>query len=134
FQGHFFCRPQNVSSKPLPSNRLATIHLLGLLNKPDIKIEEVESAISQDLSLSYKLLRYINSAMCGLSQQVESVRHAAVMVGLERMRCWANLILLSGFVDTPTEVLITGAMRARMCERLATTLRLPHPERHFLVG
>jgi EAL and modified HD-GYP domain-containing signal transduction protein len=134
FQGYFFCRPQNMTGRPLPVNRLAAIRLLTQLNKPDLRIDELEDTISQNVSLSYKLLRYINSAMCGLERRVESIRHATVLVGLEKMRIWASLIVLSGFEETPREVLVTGVMRARMCEQIATSLHLPHPERHFLVG
>ena len=134
FQGYFFCRPQNVSGQKLPVNRLAMIRLITQLNDPDIKIPELESAISQNVSLSYKLLRYINSAMCGLDRQVESIRHATVLLGLEKIRIWASLIVFSSFEETPRDVIVTGAIRARMCELLATALRLPRPERHFLVG
>jgi len=134
FQGYFFCRPQNVSAKPMPANRLAMIQLLTQLNKPDIKIEELEKTISHDLALSYKLLRYINSAICSLDRNVESIRHAIVLAGTEKMRVWASLIVFSGFQDTPREVIVTGAIRARMCEVLATKLGLPNPERFFLVG
>jgi EAL and modified HD-GYP domain-containing signal transduction protein len=134
FQGYFFCRPQNVSSKAMPPNRMAMIKLLTLLNKPDTQIEELEKAISQDLALTYKLLRYINSAMCNLSRNVESIRHAIVLAGLDKMRTWASVIVFSGFEDTPRDVIVTGAIRARMCESLATKLGLPNPERYFLVG
>jgi len=134
FQGYFFCRPQNVSAKPMPANRLAMIQLLTQLNKPDTQIEELEKTISKDLALTYKLLRYINSAICSLDRNVESIRHAIVLAGLEKMRIWASLIVFSGFQDTPRDVIVTGAIRARMCEVLATKLGLPNPERYFLVG
>ena len=133
FQGYFFCRPHNVSVKQLPANRLPTLRLLSLLNKTNIKIQELEAVISQDVSLSYKLLRYINSAMCGLNRQVDSIRHATVLVGFEKMQIWASLLLLSGF-ETSKEVILTGIVRARMCELLATASNLPHPERFFLAG
>jgi len=123
-----------VSGRQLPVNRLAAIRLLTQLNKPDIRMQELEVAISQNVALSYKLLRYINSAMCGLGREVESIRHATVLVGLEKMRIWASLMVFSSFDDTPRDVLVTGAMRARMCEQLAMALHLPHPERFFLVG
>jgi c-di-GMP phosphodiesterase len=134
FQGYFFCRPQNVSGKPVPANRLAMMHLLAQLNKSDIRIEELERTISQDLSLSYKLLRYINSAMCGLTRHVDSIRHATVLVGLDKMRVWASLLVFSGFSEASQDVLVIGAVRARMCELLASALQLMHPERFFLVG
>ena len=134
FQGYLFCRPQLVSAGRLPVNRLATLRLITKLNNPEIKMRELEDTLSQDLSLSYKLLRYTNSAVCGLNHEVESIRHAAVMVGLERMRIWASLILFSGMEDKPRDVIVTGAIRARMCEKLAESLKINHPERFFLVG
>jgi len=133
FQGYFFCRPHNVTVKQLPANRLPTMRLLSLLNKGNIKIQELEAAVSQDVSLSYKLLRYINSAMCGLNRQVESIRHATVLVGFDKMQIWASLMLLSGF-ETSKEVIATGIVRARMCELLATAQSMPRPERFFLAG
>jgi EAL and modified HD-GYP domain-containing signal transduction protein len=134
FQGYFFCRPELVSSQRLPVNRLATIRLITKLNNPNIEFREVEEVLSQDVSLSYKLLRYTNSAVCGLQREVESIRHAAVIVGLERMRIWASLILFSGIEDKPHDLIVTGAVRARMCEKLAEALKIPHPERCFLIG
>jgi c-di-GMP phosphodiesterase len=134
FQGYFFCRPQNMAGRALPVNRMAAVRLLTQINNPDIQIYELEDAISQSVSLSYKLLRYINSAICGFDREVESIRHATVLVGLEKMRIWASLMVFSGFEDTPRDVLVTGALRARMCEQLAEASRLPHPERCFLVG
>jgi EAL and modified HD-GYP domain-containing signal transduction protein len=134
FQGYFFCRPQNMTGRPLPPNRLATMHLLAQLNRADIKLDDLEHAVSQDLSLSYKLLRYINSAMCSLDREVESIRHATVLVGLEKMRIWASLLVFSGFGDSSHDVVVTGAVRARMCELIAVRLCAPHPERYFLAG
>jgi c-di-GMP phosphodiesterase len=134
FQGYFFCKPQNIKRQQLPVNRVAAIHLLTQLNKPDVRMAELEEAIGQNVSLSYKLLRYINSAMCGLQRQVESIRHATVLVGLERMRTWASLIVFSSFDDAPKDVLVTGAVRARMCEQIANLRCFAQPERFFLVG
>jgi EAL and modified HD-GYP domain-containing signal transduction protein len=134
FQGYFFCRPQNIGGKQLPANRVATMRLLSQLNNADVRIDELVQTISHDVSLSFRLLRYINSAMCGISRTVESIRHATVLVGLDRMRMWASLIVFSGFDDTSRDVVVAGAIRARMCELIATALRFPQPEQYFLVG
>jgi len=134
FQGYFFCRPELVAARRLPVNRLAAIRLITKLNNPDLQVRELEDAIGQDLSLSYKLLRYTNSVVCGLQREVESIRHAAMMVGFERLRIWASLILFSGMEDKPRDVIVSGAIRARMGEKLAESLKISHPERFFLVG
>ena len=50
------------------------------------------------------------------------------------MRIWASLILFSGLEDKPRDVIVTGAARARMCEKLAEALKMDRPDRFFLVG
>jgi EAL and modified HD-GYP domain-containing signal transduction protein len=134
FQGYFFCKPENVPAKPLPASRLAGIRLLAQLNKPEVGVQEVERLISQDVTLTYKLIRYINSALCSLERHVESVRHAIVLVGLRKIRVWASLMVFSGFGDRTSEAIITGVQRGRMCELLAEDLHFAQPETSFLVG
>jgi EAL and modified HD-GYP domain-containing signal transduction protein len=108
--------------------------LIIKLNNPDTDVREIEQAISHDVSLSYKLLRYINSAMCALRHHVSSIGHAVRLLGPERIRTWASLILFSGFSDQLREVVFTGVVRARMSEGLAKRQSVSKPERHFLVG
>src|SRR5438093_1215597 len=134
FQGYFFCRPQLMEGRRVPVSRLATIRLITKLNNPDVEVGELELAISQDVSLSYKLLRFINSAIFSLQRTVTSIRHAITLLGQEHIRQWASLILFSTFEEKSRETLVTGAIRARMCEHLGKALGLPDPERLFLVG
>jgi EAL and modified HD-GYP domain-containing signal transduction protein len=134
FQGYFFCKPQLVEGKQIPVNRLSTLRMLATLNDPQTNIREVENAIIRDVRLSYKLLRYANSAMCGLQRPVDSIRHAIVLVGLEKIRIWASLLLLYGFDDKASDIMVTGAMRARMCEQLAKAQGISNSNSLFLVG
>jgi len=134
FQGYFFCRPQLVQSTRIPVNRMAAVTLISKLNQPDITLPELETSICCDLSLSYKLLRYVNSAGYGVSKSIDSIRHAAILVGLEKLKMWASLVLFSGLGEKPRDLIITGVVRARMCEELADVLRLPHKSHFFLVG
>ena len=62
FQGYFLSRPRIIKSKSLPSNKLAVLNLLSVLQNPDSDIEDLEEAISFDVSMSYKILKLINSA------------------------------------------------------------------------
>src|SRR5947207_2967260 len=61
FQGYFFCKPQIMSARRISVNRLSALRMIAALNDPQIKIRDVEKAISQDARLTYKLLRYANS-------------------------------------------------------------------------
>jgi len=133
FQGQFFCEPLLVAGKPVSVSRPA-LKMIGTLNDPQIKINEVEKAISRDARLTYKLLRYANSAMFGLQRPVESIKFAIELIGLEKIRIWASLLLLYGFADKPRAIITTGAIRARMCEQLAKAQGSPNSDKHFLVG
>ncbi len=134
FQGYFFCRPQLMEGRRVPASRLATIRLITKLNNPDVELKDLEQAIGQDVSLSYKLLRFINSAIFCLDRTVNSLRHAITLLGHENIRRWASLILFCSFEEKSREIMVTGAVRGRMCEHLGKALGLPNPERLFLTG
>ena len=121
FQGYFFCKPNLISGRRAPANRLTLLRLLARLQDPTIQTSELESIAVQDLTLSYKLLRYINSAFTSFSKRVESVRHAINLVGQRMIGTWASLILLTAVDDKPRELMITALVRAKMCELLAAT-------------
>jgi EAL and modified HD-GYP domain-containing signal transduction protein len=134
FQGYFFCKPHIVSGTKIPTSRLSIFRLLSKLRDPDVSTKELESIVSEDLSLSYKLLRYINSAYLGLKRQVESVPHAVRMVGTDHIRLLATLIMLTSMNDKPRELLVVSLIRAKMCELLAAKLKLDNKEQFFTVG
>ena len=114
FQGLFFCSPNRRPSRKVPLNRLAAVRVLAELQDPEISINQLAVTISHDLSLSYKLLRYTNSAYIGLSRQVESISHAAKMIGIERIRVWASLLMVAKMKDKPRELMTTAIVRAAM--------------------
>lgn len=135
FQGYFFCRPETIRSTRLPLSRLMTMRLIARLNDPSLTVSQLEEAIRQDLSLSYKLLRYVSSAACAIRGQVQSIRHAAVLIGIDRLRIWAALILFSGIEEKARELNMTAVVRARMCENLAGSMKHSESADRFpLVG
>lgn len=135
FQGYFFCRPQMVRGRSLPASRLAVLTLLARLEDPEVSLEELERLIVQDVTLSYRLLRYINCATFALRREIESIREAIVLLGSRSIRNWASLIVMSR-IDTPKppELLKTALVRARTCELLAERLGRCDPSQAFTVG
>lgn len=119
FQGYFFCKPQVVEGVKLSSNRMSIVLLLAKLQDPDIQIKELEELVKNDLSLSLKLLRYVNSAAVGLPRAVDSIAQAVGMVGTERMRQWASLLVLANTEGKPTELMRVALIRGRMCQELS---------------
>lgn len=134
FQGYFLSRPEVVSGKRLPQNKLSIIQLLARLQDPAVKINEVERVVTQDVALSYKLLRCINSAFFSLPREVDSIRHALVILGLGPLRRWIALLALAGGDDQPTDVVHTVMLRARMCELLGTAAGEKDTSSCFTVG
>jgi len=134
FQGYFFCRPDLFSKVAIPVNRVQLFRLLAELNKPDITPSHLAKTIGEDLSLSYKLLRYINSAFLSLPHQIESIGHAVQMVGLHHIRMLASLVLLSTIDEKPKELITVSLIRAKMCELLAVRFKYEPGESFFTVG
>jgi EAL and modified HD-GYP domain-containing signal transduction protein len=121
FQGNFLSRPAS-RQKEIPVNRLAMMRLLSKLQDPDAEIPEIEKLAAQDVSLSYKLLRYANSAAVSLPRSVTSVGHAVRLVGLNTMRSWSSALLLSAVDSKPRELMTVALIRARMCELLGQSI------------
>lgn len=134
FQGYFVCQPQMLSNKPISADRLGTMQLLARLRDSRIEIAELEKLLMRDPALCVKLLRYINSSHCGLRNRVDSIRHAATLVGLRKIRIWAGLLMFGSFNDKPRELIRAANIRARMCERLAEYLLDKNTDRCFTVG
>lgn len=134
FRGACFNQPKLTSPPRLRINRLSTLQLALKLQEPDLSTAELEKIVSQDLAISYKLLQYVNSAALSVSKNIESIRHAVQMVGTERIRAWASLLLLSKLDDKPAELMITAFVRAKMAERLAVAQGATNPDSYYMVG
>lgn len=117
FEGYFFCTPKKTAGR-VPASRSAAIQTLAALQDPNVRLEDLEKIIRLDVSLSYRLLHFINSASVGLAHEVSSIKHAVNLAGMERIRRLAS-VLLFGSVDKPRALVVTAAARARMCELLA---------------
>ena len=135
FQGYFFCCPEMLSQKSIPSNKLVVLNIINKLHNPDISPDDLEDILVQDITLSYKLLRYINSAAFALRREVDSIKEAIILLGIDNLKNWISLIMMSKIVDEkPTELIVIGMIRGKMCELLAEKY---HPEiKHqmFIVG
>lgn len=120
FQGYFFSKPQIVTSKVIPGYKLHYLNLLQEIQQTDIDFKNIENIIKRDVSMSYKLLRYINSAFFGLMIKIKSIRHALTLLGQMEIKKWTSLITLAGMgSDKPVELVVQSIIRAKFCEALA---------------
>ncbi len=136
FQGYFFGRPETLSSHEIPAYKHSYFHLLQAIHRPQPDVGELEQIIRHETALSYKLLRYLNSAAFAFRMEIRSIRHALAMLGLNEVRKWVSVLALAGVAkDRPSELVITSMVRARFAELLAPEAGLADraPE-FFLLG
>jgi len=136
FQGYFFCKPEIVSQREIRSSGINYMRLVREINQPSLDFDKLEQVVRQELSLSLKLLRYLNSCIFGFSNCVTSIKQALVLLGIERFRQWANFVAFGSACEaTPSELLPTCLARARFCELVAPHAGLAGRDADaFLVG
>ncbi len=120
FQGFFFCKPEMISRNEIPGFKLNYLRLLEQISHPDLDFDQLQRIVGQDVSLTVKLLRLLNSAAFGFQHEVKSVKQALVLLGELQVKRWATLLALVDIAqDKPPELVITCLIRARLCELLA---------------
>lgn len=135
FQGYYFCRPVTFSGKALPSNQLTQMRLVAALNQPAVSLIAIEDLLKHDASLSYRVLRSVNSAGFGLRREVKSIREALLLLGLDQVRKWSSIWALAGLNKGPSELVTMTVIRARCCELLGQALDRPdNGSGSFLLG
>ena len=132
-QGYFLCKPRVYISRDLSANKLAILQLLALIHNLETPIQELEQQITRDVSLSYKLLKLVNSPFFGVAQEVESIQRAIVLLGRDEIRKWISLLALGGMSDEPIALVEIAVLRAKICELLAERAGLPK-DSYFTVG
>jgi EAL and modified HD-GYP domain-containing signal transduction protein len=121
FQGYFFCKPEILSGKDIAPNKLTLLQIIGEINRRECNLERLSAIINRDVSMTYKLLRYINSAFFRRRQEIQSIRHAVVMLGEKEIKKFVSVVATAALaLDKPSELIRSSIIRARMCELLGT--------------
>ena len=135
FQGYWFAKPSVVKAQTIRPSQATIIQLINLVRQ-QASTDEIETLLKRDPTLSFNLLRFINSAGFGLSVEITSFRHAVMILGLKKLFRWAALLLTtSRNTGTPPAVGQTAVVRGRLMELLSAEL-LPRDESDnaFVVG
>lgn len=134
FQGYFFSKPEVIGTTSMKSAKINLLQVLAEIGREDFEPRTLEQLFSRDVALSYKLLRYINSAYFSTSTKVTSIRHAIVVMGRKELRHFTSLVLLGDLASAkPLELTRTALVRAKHCELIAEQLG-EEPAELFLLG
>ncbi|MGA8143360.1 MAG: EAL domain-containing protein [Candidatus Acidiferrales bacterium] len=120
FQGYFFSRPEMLTRHDIPSNKLNYLLVLQAVNRQEMNVFEVSERIKAEASLSYRLLRYLNSPAFPLIAPVHSIPHALSLLGERGARRWVSLVAIACMGDQkPAELIMLPLIRAHFCQALA---------------
>ncbi len=135
FQGFWFSKPQAVAGKTLQPSQAVTIQLINAV-RAQATTSQIEEVLKRDATLSFNLLRYINSSGFGLRTEITSFRHAVMVLGLDKLFRWAALLLtLPGAGKSPPAVGNTAIVRGRLMELLADEVLPPEArDNAFVTG
>jgi len=134
FQGYFFCKPDIVQGKTMPESKINILRALQKVLTANI-VAEINDVIKQDVSLSYRLLKYINSAAFGMQREIESIEQALVLLGLSNARRWLSLLSLASLGEgKPLELMRTALYRGHLLESIANGLQEEATGDDFLLG
>jgi EAL and modified HD-GYP domain-containing signal transduction protein len=136
FQGYFFARPEIVKQKKLPTSKLPLIELIAASSAAEFDLEKVSNIIERDVSLSYKLLRFINNPLVNKSNEISNLRHALNYMGQIEVKKFIALLALANLGDNkPVELLHLSLIRAKFCDLVGQARSLSNnPPTGFLVG
>ncbi len=118
FQGYFFSRPQLIRRKQIKPSFLTVVQLCKEIANQDINYDELERLISLDVTLSYKLLTFVNASYL-IRSEIKSFKQALVYLGEERLRKFISLVAITSTQDDkPDSLYSLSIQRARFCELL----------------
>ncbi|MDX8381563.1 MAG: EAL domain-containing protein [Ghiorsea sp.] len=133
-QGFFFSKPEIIPGKKIKDSKLSILRALQKVMTAEA-VSDIHDVIKQDVTLSYRLMKYINSATFGLKQHIESIEQALALLGLNNIRRWLSVLALAslGHHKTP-ELLKTGLSRAYLLEGIAKQRQETEVGDDFLLG
>lgn len=118
FQGYFFSKPEMIQRRALEPAFLTIVHLIKEIAKPQIDYTTLEELVSKDVTLSFKLLAFVNSSAL-ISAKIQSFRQALVYLGEERLRKFISLVAIASTHESKPDYLYgLSIQRARYCELL----------------
>jgi EAL and modified HD-GYP domain-containing signal transduction protein len=124
FQGYFFKKPEIVAGRRLASNEIARLKLLRLTQSDQPDEEALTKAIRSDVSLTYRLLSYLNSPLHGQRMEQLSIQRAVMYLGWTQLRHWLRVIALTDISPSGKagELAFLSLQRARFFELVAKGL------------
>jgi EAL and modified HD-GYP domain-containing signal transduction protein len=117
FQGYFFAKPEMIKTKSLSPSQIAMAELLYETSKSALDLNNITKVFERDVSLSYKLLRYANSAIFKRRNEISTIKQALVILGSGELKRFIGLMFaVTANPNKPSELINLAMTRAKFCE------------------
>lgn len=124
FQGYFFSKPEILSKKEIAPSQIALLKLINEVGQADFDFKHIEDIVRKDVSVSFKLLKFLNSAYFRRPSPVNTIKDALTYLGVNEIRKFIHIVAVSDLgQDKPAELIRSSVIRARMCELCGTVLK-----------
>jgi EAL and modified HD-GYP domain-containing signal transduction protein len=121
FHGPFFKSPDKITVRKLSSNEVSRFTLLRLIETDEPDLDQLAATIQGDVSISFRLLAYLNSTAFGLRQKIKSIHQAIMLLGWQKMKNWLRVVLLTDMSQSKnvSELVVLSAQRGKFLELMA---------------
>lgn len=124
FQGYFFAKPEVISTKGISTNHITKLKLVNEVGQKSLDIKKIGTFIKNDAPLSFKLLKYANSAYFNRMIPIDTIKDAIAYIGETELRKFINVVVISDLGnEKPNELIRSSIIRARMCENFSTIFK-----------
>lgn len=137
FQGYFFSRPELIKKRRISPTKAVCTELLAETSREHFDFRQITTILQRDVALSYRLLRFVNTAAFGLREKVTSLQQAVIFLGAAEVNRFVTMAVTAALTDEkPNELIRLSITRARFCELLAEHHQANNaePAKAFLVG
>jgi len=134
FQGYALARPAVVRARTTNANRAVLLELLCELQDPHSEVSELVDTVGRDPEIAYALLRILNSAYLSLTNPINSLHQALIMLGTDGLRNWATMMIMTRLAPNSPELTSGALIRAKMCELCARRTSAADPTIAFSAG
>lgn len=135
FQGYYFSKPLLMKGKGVNPSPFQYIKIMEELSASEPDYKKISGIIETDASLSYKLLKLVNSKFSS-TKKIASIQHALSILGIDAFEKWFNLAMVQNLAaGKPSELLKVSMTRAKFMESIAANTSLkPYANQAMLIG
>ncbi|MGB1091106.1 MAG: EAL and HDOD domain-containing protein [Oceanobacter sp.] len=134
FQGYFYAKPNELYGRRQSDNQITVMSLLSLLADPEVEVDAITDLLQSDPELSFKLIKFANSAYPLQHSEITSIHKAIVAIGIQRIKAWSNVLALGRLDNKPAILRQQALVRAEFSRSLALLWKKVDPEQAFTVG